>query len=353
MDCRVLSSRQLPHQPKLFLDYLERFERVKAFYAYPPTMQAVSREARKLSYPSDRRAEVAALLRAQNVAFGAGAETISNLERLEEGAVAVVTGQQVALFSGPPYSIYKALMAVQIAEELTRSGIPAVPVFWMATEDHDLEEVRQTTWFDRGKLIRFELPVAAEAGRPVGQIPLGREAGPLVHEAAELLANQGRDLLAQCLIESYGPEETYGSAFGKLFARLFAEQGLILMDPLDQGLHKVAAPLYQHALAERDALNEKLLERGKELDRAGFAPQVKVTSRSTLLFYLGDGPRLPIIASAGKFQAGERLWCVSRTPSRRASARMRSSGRLCRTICCRPRGISADPPKFRILRSRK
>src|SRR6266566_7638825 len=90
MDCRVLSSRQLPHQAKLFLDYLERFERVKAFYAYPPTMQAVSREARKLSYPRDRRAEVAALLRAQNVAFGAGRETISNLERLERGEVTVV-----------------------------------------------------------------------------------------------------------------------------------------------------------------------------------------------------------------------------------------------------------------------
>src|SRR5216683_933409 len=269
MDCRVLPSRQLPHQPKLFLDYLERFERVKAFYAYPPTMQAVSREARKLSYPSHRRSEVAALLRAQNVAFGAGAETISNLERLEEGAVAVVTGQQVGLFSGPPYSVYKALMAVQIAEELTRSGIPAVPVFWMATEDHDLEEVRQTTWFDRGKLIRFELPVTAEAGRPVGQIPLGREAGPLVHEAAELLANQGSDLLAQNLIESYGPEETYGSAFGKLFARLFAEQGLILMDPLDQGLHKVAAPLYQHALAE--VIYRELLGRMPVmLPRAGF-----------------------------------------------------------------------------------
>src|SRR5216684_6925321 len=308
MDCRVLSSRQLPHQPKLFLDYLERFERVKAFYAYPPTIQAVSREARKLNYPSDRRAEVAALLRAQNVAFGAGTETISNLKRLEEGAVAVVTGQQVALFSGPPYSIYKVLMAVQIAEELTRSGIPAVPVFWMATEDHDLEEVRQTTWFDRGKLIRFELPVAAEAGRPVGQIPLGREAGPLVHEAAELLSNQGSDLLAQYLIESYGPEETYGSAFGKLFARLFAQHGLILMDPLDNGLHKVAAPLYQHALADRDALNEKLLQRGKELEQAGFEATVKVTSKSTLLFSLKDGSRQAITASSPEFQAGHKSW---------------------------------------------
>src|SRR6266849_955977 len=308
MDCRALAFRQLPHQPKLFLEYLNHFENVKSFYVHPPAMPAVTRVARKVDYPGQRRAEVTSILRKQNIAFGAGAETLSNLDRLEKGAVAVVSGQQVGLFSGPAYSIYKGLMAVQIAGELTRGGISAVPVFWMATEDHDLDEVRHATWFDQGRLVRFELQAVAETGRPVGRIPLGAQIEPLVQEAAELLANQGSDLLAQYLIESYGPEETYGSAFGKLFARLFAEQGLILMDPLDQGLHKVAAPLYQHALAERDALNEKLLERGKELDRAGFAPQVKVTSRSTLLFYLGDGPRLPISASGGKFQAGERTW---------------------------------------------
>jgi bacillithiol biosynthesis cysteine-adding enzyme BshC len=309
MDCRVLAFRQLPHQPKLFLDYLDHFERVKSFYVHPPTMQALTRASRKLNYPVERRAEVARLLREQNAALGAGAETQSNLERLEKGAVAIVSGQQVGLFSGPAYAIYKALTAVQIAEELTRSGIPAVPVFWMATEDHDLDEVRHAAWFDQGKLIRFELPVgAAEAGRPVGGIPLGLQIEPLAREAAELLSNQGSDLLAQFLTESYRPQETYGSAFGKLFARLFAQQGLILMDPLDPGLHRVAAPLYQHALAERDALNEKLLQRGKELDRAGYDVQVKVTSRSTLLFYMGGGVRQVVTASADKFQAGEKTW---------------------------------------------
>src|SRR2546426_6697959 len=271
-------------------------------------MTAVTRSARKLDYPDDRRAEVVSILREQNVALGAGAETLSNLDRLEKGTVAVVSGQQVGLFSGPAYSIYKALTAIQIAEELTQSGIPAVPVFWMATEDHDLDEVRHTTWFDQGKLVRFELPVAAEVGRPVGQIPLGAQIEPLVQEAAEMLANQGSDLLAQYLIESYRPEETYGSAFGKLFARLFAQHGLILMDPLDRGLHKVAAPLYQHALAERDTLNEKLLQRGKELERAGFEATVKVTSKSALLFSLKDGSRQAITASNGKFQAGDKTW---------------------------------------------
>lgn len=309
MDCRALTFRQLPRQPKLFLDYLDHFQRVNAFFAHPPTMQALTRASRKLSYPGERRTEVTRLLREQNAALGAGAETQANLARLGKGAVAIVTGQQVGLFSGPAYAIYKAITAVQLAAELTRGGVPAVPVFWMATEDHDVDEVRHATWFDQGKLIRFELPVsAAETGGPVGRIPLGAQIEPLAREAAELLSNQGSDLLAQFLTESYRPQETYGSAFGKLFARLFAQQGLILMDPLDPGLHRVAAPLYQHALAERDALNEKLLQRGKDLDRAGYDAQVKVTSRSTLLFYMGGGVRQVVTASSGKFQAGEKTW---------------------------------------------
>lgn len=308
MDCRALDLRQVPHQPKLFVEYLKQFEKVKNFYFHPPTVQAAKRAARKLDYPRERRKEVASLLREQNHALKSGAATLANLERLEKGAVAVVSGQQVGLFGGPAYSFYKALTAVQIAEELTRGGIPAVPVFWMATEDHDLEEVRHATWFDSGKLIRFALSIGPEAGRPVGRIPLGAEVEPQAQEAAEILENQGSDLLARYLVESYRANETYGSAFGKLFAQVFAQQGLILMDPLDPGLHKIAAPLYQHAVAERDALNEKLLQRGKELDRAGFAAQVKVASRSTLLFYLSDGVRQVITASNGKFHAGERSW---------------------------------------------
>jgi bacillithiol biosynthesis cysteine-adding enzyme BshC len=329
MDCRPLAFRLLPHQPKLFLEYLDHFEKVKSFYFHPPAMTAVTRVARKLDYPGERRAEVSTILRRQNAALGAGAETQSNLDRLEKGAVAVVSGQQVGLFSGPAYSVYKALTAIQIAEELTRSGIPAVPIFWMATEDHDLDEVRHTTWFDKGKLVRFELLAIAEAARPVGRISLGAQVEPLAQEAAELLTNQGSDLLAQYLFESYRPEETYGNAFGKLFARLFAQHGLILMDPLDEGLHKVAAPLYQHALAERDALNEKLLQRGKDLDRAGFDAQVKVAARSTLLFRI----------SPAKKRGSAKSWCTRRTSSRSISAPMRFSGPWCRIICFPPQRI--------------
>ena len=282
-------------------------------------MSSVTAVARKLDFPTERRSAVAAILRLQNTAFGAGPAVSENLDRLEKGAVAIVSGQQVGLFSGPAYAFYKALSAIQVAKELTRSGIEAVPVFWMATEDHDVDEVRHVSWFQDGRLKRFELaaPGEQEAGRPVGKILLGAQIDEQVHEAAELLVKQGSLLLAQFLKESYNRGETYGSAFGKLFARLFSQQGLILLDPLDPALHRIAAPVYRQAIEGRDTLNEQLLRRGKELEVAGFSAQVKVTAKSTLLFYMGGerageaqatgGMRKPLTANGhGRFQAGEK-----------------------------------------------
>jgi bacillithiol biosynthesis cysteine-adding enzyme BshC len=320
MDCRALASHNLPRQSKLFLEYLNNFSKVQAFYAHAPKMSSVTAVAGDLDFPNERRAAVVASLRTQNAAFGAGPAVFGNLDRLEKGAVAIVSGQQVGLFSGPAYSFYKALSAIQLAHELTRSGIEAVPVFWMATEDHDVDEVRHVSWFQDGQLRRFELssPSEQDAGRPVGKLLLGPQIDEHVHDAAELLVRQGSVLLAQFLNESYNRTETYGSSFGKLFARLFSQQGLILLDPLDPALHRVAAPVYLQAIEHRDVLNEKLLRRGKELEAAGFSAQVKVTAKSTLLFYMGnqcgdkaqpDGVRKPVVTSGnGKFQAGEKQW---------------------------------------------
>src|ERR1700719_1221313 len=186
MDCRALASHKLPHQSKLFLEYLNNFSKVQGFYAHTPKMASVTAVAANLDFPQERRSAVATTLRAQNAAIGAGPVVFENLDRLEKGAVAIVSGQQVGLFSGPAYSFYKALSAIQVANELTRSGIAAVPVFWMATEDHDVEEVRHVSWLQDGQLRRFELPAPADhdAGRPVGKILLGAQIDEQVHDAA-------------------------------------------------------------------------------------------------------------------------------------------------------------------------
>jgi len=181
----------------------------------------------------------------------------------------------------------------------------------MATEDHDLDEIRHATWFEQGKLIRFELPLIAETGRPVGRFRSAQRSRLFVQEAAGLLRTRAADLLAQYLVESYRPEETYGSAFGKLFARLFQQQGLILMTRSILACTKLHRALSARAGGTR-RVKRKTAAAWEGLDRAGFDAQVKVTSRSTLLFHLAGGVRQVITASSGKFQSGEKTWTRTR-----------------------------------------
>lgn len=310
MDCRTIPHRRTPHAPELFLQYVEDFSRVTEFYAHPPTLPAALRYARKLKFPKEQRRSLAEILREQNTAFGSGRKAMKNLERLEQDAVAVVSGQQVGLFSGPAYSIYKALTAIEVAEEISRAGVPAVPVFWLATEDHDLAEVNKCLWLHDDQLTRFELPdgessAPTPSGKPVGNIVLGPQVEVLVRDAVTKVSGPGADAVAEMLQASYTASDTYGSAFGKLFARLFQEHGLILLDPLDARVHRLAAPLLQRALEERDLLNEKLLARGRELGDAGFDPQVKITSRSALLFYMEGGIRHALTVQNNRYHAGD------------------------------------------------
>jgi len=308
MHCRALPVEALPHQPKLLRDYLHSYDLVAPFFQHRPQLESVLQVARTLEYPAARRAEVAAVLRQQNELLGAGPASFANLDRFANGAAAVVSGQQVGLFSGPAYAVYKAIAAIRIAKDLTEQGVDAVPIFWMATEDQDLDEIRHSTFFHDGKLAEFALPEGVGNGAPVGRIPLGAEVEALQRAASVMLNGAEGGELAAILKECYQPEETYGSAFGKLFARVLKTTGLILLDPLDLRLHRLAQPLLARAVEERDAVDEALLARDKQLDEAGYAPQVKVTAHSTVLFHMSRDGRQVITDGDGKFASGHRKW---------------------------------------------
>src|SRR5580658_8652407 len=142
MHCSCIRQTALPNTSRLMADVLYRPDLTAAFYRHPLRDLAAYRDAAaEIHFPEDRRAALIAALRVQNASSG-------SLERLAQpGTVAVVTGQQVGLFSGPAYTIYKALHTVRLAEWLTEKGVPAVPMFWLATEDHDLAEVNHSFVF--------------------------------------------------------------------------------------------------------------------------------------------------------------------------------------------------------------
>jgi bacillithiol biosynthesis cysteine-adding enzyme BshC len=304
MECHRLAFRDLPQTTKLFAAFLDDFSKVSRFYAHPPDETGVTAAAREVRLGADMRSAVVEVLREQNRRFGSDAATERSLDRLAGGAVAVVTGQQVGLFSGPAFSFYKALTAVQWAKELTRRGTEAVPVFWLATEDHDLAEIDHSFWIGREGLARIEVARGDEfAGRRVGEIPLGEGVVAALETATEALGN-GFAGIAEALRASYGAAETFGSAFGKLFARMLAGRGVILLDPLDARLHRLAVGVYRRAVEESPQIAEDLLARNKVLERAGFHTQVKVTPQTTLLFRNIGGRREPLRRRNGDFMAG-------------------------------------------------
>jgi uncharacterized protein YllA (UPF0747 family) len=242
MESHCLPFSKIPHPTKLFSTFAENFDKVAAYYGEPPSVAGVLAARRKIELDEKVRREVVEILREQNEAFGTGPDTVRNLERLAKGAAAIVTGQQVGLFAGPAYSLYKAISVVRYAEEITKAGVDSVPVFWLATEDHDFAEINHVAWNSKKGLAEFELGEReSDAGRHVGEIKLGAPVTALVAKAVGSLEGSFGKEIAEALRESYTREETYGSAFGKLMARLMAGRGIIFLDPLDPRFHRLAA----------------------------------------------------------------------------------------------------------------
>lgn len=321
MDCSWISPAELPGTTRLYSTYLSDFPRVADFYIHPPTEKGIADAVRDVRLEDSVRHAVVDVLRSQNAGFGGDDSTVGSLDRLRGGAVAVVTGQQVGLFGGPAYSVYKALTAVHVARELTERGINAVPVFWLATEDHDLAEVNHCFAPKRGGLERFDLPVSGPADRRVGDIRLGEPIREISKQIGALLAGPCAEKISQWIEECYAPEETFGSAFGKLMTRIFAGRGLIFLDPMSPGLHRLALPVMHRALQEHASLAAELVARAEALEKAGFHAQVKVTAQSTVLFRIVDGQRLPLRSANGGLAAGnktasleEALWAMQERP---------------------------------------
>src|SRR5260370_5503703 len=222
MKSHCLPFRQIPHTTQLFLDYLEFTPQIQPFYPRSQRfLEWAKYESHRVEYPADRRQQIAGILEGQNQAWGASAKTLEHIAKFRAGALAIVTGQQVGLFGGPVFSIYKALSTVKLADEARKMGMDCVPIFWLATEDHDLEEVDQIRIpAANGQLEKRSSAAESKANAPVGTVAFGPESADTARHAATLL---GESETANLLVECYAPEETYGSAFAKLFSRLFAD----------------------------------------------------------------------------------------------------------------------------------
>ncbi|MEP6993376.1 MAG: bacillithiol biosynthesis BshC [Acidobacteriota bacterium] len=253
-----------PGLAPLFLDFLKGLPR---FFPDPPTLDACAARGREL-LAAGRPARIpASAFRAR------GAESERWAQELAAGrAVAVSTGHQVGLFTGPLFTLMKALDAVHYARELTERGIPAVAVFWALTDDHDLQEVARTAkpGPDGPEILILE-GADRQNRQPVGRLPIPEGIGGIVDAFhADAKTDQ-----AQAVLEAFArrsaPGVSYGDAFIETMLDLVAPGPLLFIDPLTEPVRQPTVALFREAVRQAADLRRILAETADALRAEGKA----------------------------------------------------------------------------------
>jgi bacillithiol biosynthesis cysteine-adding enzyme BshC len=306
----------LPYFTPLVKDYLTRFADtpVREFFPIAPDtpqeqMQHLidARLVRERSLHPMHRATVVKSIRAYHESLGSVSEAaIQNLKLLESPeALAVVTGQQAGMLCGPLYTFYKAFTAIELAKSFRERfpGHSFVPVFWLETEDHDLEEILPIHALNaEGKLESIRYMPTAFAAHP--DETWRKQAGPTLLEEAPLAEFfeklrsilQPTDFSSEVLAtmqRCYAPGKSFAQAFASLLLHYFGEDGLLIIDANSRELKSLSKDLFQREIETSPQLSEKIVLRSVQVEETYHA---QIKPRALNLFYINEeGERLAIV----------------------------------------------------------
>ena len=308
--------RRFPWIRRLAADYAFDFERVAGFFAGNPAEPAAWRAAiaRAQQHPRKRDA-LAAILEAQQRRRGAPAEARAAAAQLRDPrAVAIVTGQQAALFGGPMFTLLKALTAIAIAERVSREhGVPAVPIFWIEGEDHDWNEVKTCGVLDSDLNLR-QVALGDPAGAhqaAVARVQLDGSASSAVAELESILQKtEFSAALIETLRQSYQPGAGMADAFGRCLEATLGARGLVLYDASDPEAKPLVADLFARELEAAGGTAQLAIAAGDALQSRGYHAQAIPQDDTVALFYLSSG-RESIKRAGDGFSVGDRMESAS------------------------------------------
>ncbi|MFC4183086.1 bacillithiol biosynthesis cysteine-adding enzyme BshC [Saccharococcus thermophilus] len=274
----------------LATDYINGTFPTEKGFSYSLEAENVFR--RRLSDIKERtysRRELVSYLRSYHKQFSASVKTMENIEKLlDPESVVVVGGQQAGLLTGPLYTIYKIITIIQLAKEQERQlGVPVVPLFWIAGEDHDIAEVNHVYVSEGGKMKKYVYPHLPQEKRMVADVPLDRQSGyewiaNVVKTYGETeTTNKLLDFLFQCLDES----QTFVDFFASIVLRLFASEGLVVLNAADAGLRALEGDFFAALIERHRDVTAAVLQKQAELRELGYQQMLDIHPHSANLFY--------------------------------------------------------------------
>lgn len=250
---------------------------------------------------ADRTGLLDALLRF-NEKIGNAPEAMEALKRLADpSALAVVGGQQAGLFTGPLMVIYKAVTLIAAAKEAQKLlNRPVVPVFWIAGEDHDFDEVNH--WYTLSaqlEIDKWKLPHPTGLRTSVSRLPVQEWGEALEHMDTVLPQSEFKPELMDKLRRFAEGSSTLTDYFARVMAWLFGRHGLILMDSDDPGLRALEAPMFERLIADCGPLNRSFLEGKAAVEQLGYKPQAEVSGNGVNLFLFDENEERRLLHQEG------------------------------------------------------
>jgi bacillithiol biosynthesis cysteine-adding enzyme BshC len=296
------SSQVIPFErtgqfPDLFLDYVREDEKLRKFYDQPDNDAGFLANS-SLSFDEGKRKSLVEVISAQYTQTGISPDAALLKKLSEKNTVTVCTGHQLCLFTGPLYFIYKIISTIKLAAELSEKNIPAVPVYWMATEDHDFEEIAEVNLF--GKKLKWELVSSG----PVGRLKTD-SLKKVLEELKVIIGNSVHaDELFEKISRAYRPGRTLAQATREFVHELFNGR-IFILDGDNPELKKQFAGMMCRDVEQ--AIAEKTVNASSsELILLGYHAQVN--PRKINLFFMGNGLRERIEEKDGKyFTAGGKM----------------------------------------------
>lgn len=270
----------------LLRDYLGESPKLKAFYTHPPSLEGISAAMPEHSLGSDERRRLHDALLSQYAGQDYSQATRDNIRSLlHENTFTITTGHQLNIFTGPLFFIYKIVSVINACKAMKQAQPDKhfVPVYWMATEDHDLDEIRHLSLF--GKTYSWD---TVQKG-PVGRMHTGglAELAKEFPEAAPLFE------------EAYAKASNLAQATRRIVQGLFGDEGIVVLDGDDPELKRAFIPIMQKELMERQSA-EHVATNTAALEEQGYKGQV--FAREINLFYLQTGLRERIVWEDGIFK---------------------------------------------------
>lgn len=290
---------------KLVLHYTQQEDTVKPFYRYAPVMSSFAEVIANRTFEQNKRDVLVDVLKSQYAQIGVepkqAKEVFANIEKLKDPTTfTVTTGHQLALFTGPLFFIYKILSTIRLSQELKLQypGKHFVPVFWLASEDHDFAEINHINI--QGKKIEWEIDSQQQ---PVGVIATA-SIQPIIDELKVVLGNGNK--LITLFEQSYLTSNNLSEATRKLVHSLFAKFGLVIIEPNDARLKKQFTQIIEDDVLKHTSF-AALLNTNTKLDKQY---PLQVTGREINFFYLNEAGRNLIKKTRNGFEVAntQLLW---------------------------------------------